>query len=162
MSGPAILLGVMQLLLVVAAWTDFRSLRIPNGVTAAIVALFPFYAILSGMSIEAALLQHLSAGVAVLAVGILLFAAGKVGGGDVKLLAGVALWLGWADLAPGLLVIALVGSALCFALLGLRATPLPLWLELRGLHSVVLEKGKGAPYAIAIAAGFALFHLLPR
>jgi prepilin peptidase CpaA len=159
MTGPILITCALYLLLSCAAWTDFRTLKIPNLVTVAVAGLFPIHALLTGMPAGTLLLQHASAGLAVLAAGFALFAAGKLGGGDAKLLAAVALWLGWPDLTPGLFAISLVGAAVCFALLALRASPLPLWLDLKGWHSVALENGKGAPYAIAVAAGFALVRL---
>lgn len=161
MTGPAIVVTwALYFLLCCAAWTDFRSLRIPNPISAGVAALFPLYAWLTDMPAETIFLQHASASLAVLALGLLGFATGKLGGGDAKLLAAVALWLGWPDLTPGLLAIALIGAGICFALLALRASALPLWLDLKGLHSVALENGKGVPYAVAIAAGFALVRLV--
>lgn len=155
MTGAAIVTCALYLLLSCAAWTDFRTLRIPNLITAAVAGLFPLHAVLTGMPAGTVFLQHASAGLAVLAGGFLLFAAGKLGGGDAKLLAAVALWLGWPELTPALFAISLAGAGVCFAVIGLRASTVPLWLDLKGLHSVALENGKGAPYAIAVAAGFA-------
>ncbi len=44
--------------------------------------------------------HHFGAGLLVLAVGILLFIPGWIGGGDAKLAAAVALWMGFENLFP--------------------------------------------------------------
>ena len=159
MNSEFIMVAIVYGLLFFAAWTDFTSLKIPNPIPIIISAMFPLFSIVTGMTWEAAILEHFAAGLLILILGLLLFAIGKVGGGDVKLLAAVSIWLGWSKLGPGLLAIAVVGSLMCFALLAMRQSEIPRWLEVHGLRSIALEKGRGAPYAIAIAVGFALTQL---
>src|SRR5438445_4217643 len=89
------LLGLLQvgsliafaLLLVAAGWQDLRSMRIANGLSLAIVASFALWAsaglVLDKFSV-AALGLTLACSVGVFAVGALAFAAGALGGGDVK------------------------------------------------------------------------------
>jgi prepilin peptidase CpaA len=89
-------------LLLAAAVIDVRQRRIPNWLTLGLI--------LSGLARAAALsgwagLAHAVAGVfAGAAVPFILFALGALGGGDVKLLAGIGAWLGPA---PALAVFAL-------------------------------------------------------
>jgi len=97
----------------------------------------------------------MGAGAALLLVGIFLFSLGWLGGGDAKILAAAALWLGFDHLVMFLAYTAAFGGALAMAILAYRsmpasALPLPGWAE--RLHT----KGEGMPYGIAIAAG-ALF-----
>ena len=74
-------------LLVTAAITDFREFRIPNVVSLGVVLLFPIHVVTSAVAVE--YLSGLIAAGIVFAVGLAFFAARVMGGGDVKLLAGV-------------------------------------------------------------------------
>jgi prepilin peptidase CpaA len=97
--------------------------------------------------------SHLGAGGIVLLVGMGVFAWGKLGGGDVKLLTGVALWFGLAQLPALLLAIGVVGGVVSIACMVLRGFGSGAMLEYLGIRAVALETGQGAPYAVAIAAG---------
>jgi prepilin peptidase CpaA len=103
-----------------------------------------------------AVLLHLGAGAAMLAASFALFAFGWIGGGDAKLAAATALWLGFGSLVEYLFVASLAGGALTLAVLVLRKLPLPAfavrWDWLARLH----EPKTGVPYGIALAAA-ALF-----
>ncbi len=88
-----ILLGALALLLVVACWYDLRSRTIPNGLNIAIALLaIPFWWSLGLALWPDAAIQL---GVAVLVFGLfaIAFAFGAMGGGDVKLIGALALWL---------------------------------------------------------------------
>lgn len=105
--------------------------------------------------------MHLAAGLLMLVVGIGMFAMGWVGGGDAKLLAAGALWLGLPHLAPFLLLTGLIGSALMLTILAYRAYPaaaLPIPDFALRLH----RSSTGLPYGIAIgAAGLLVFPYSP-
>jgi prepilin peptidase CpaA len=143
-------------LLLYACWTDWSSFRIPNWISLSVAGLFPVLGVGANMSTEAVLAGHLAAGALILLLGMPLFAMGKIGGGDLKLLAAVSVWFGWSNLLAALFWIAAIGAAMCMLLLVLRESWIPLWLEAGGIRSAALERGRGAPYAIAIAAGFIL------
>ena len=55
--------------------------------------------------------MHAAAGFTALAVAFCLFACGWIGGGDAKLAAATALWLGFDQLLPYLFVASLLGGA---------------------------------------------------
>jgi prepilin peptidase CpaA len=83
-----------------------------------------------------------------------LFAAGWIGGGDAKLFAAVAPWLGWPAIASFLMVTALAGGALALLLLNVRAAWLkpylagaPAWL------ARLATSDEAVPYGVAIAVG---------
>ena len=78
-----------------AAICDLTTMTIPNKLSLALVAVFPFAALATGMPI-AAFGMHFLAGFIVLAAGILFFSRGWIGGGDAKLAAATA---AGADLA---------------------------------------------------------------
>ena len=117
-SAPAwILLGLLAAMLVAACWTDLRSRTIPNELNAAVALLaLPFWWA-TGLSLwpDAAL----QAAVAGLVFGLfaLAFALGAMGGGDVKLVAAVALWLPWQAVLALLVIMSLAGGALTLAML---------------------------------------------
>jgi prepilin peptidase CpaA len=154
MSETALLL-IFPALMAYAAASDLLTMTIPNRLSLALVAGFAAFAILAGLSMQAVLL-HLGAGAAVLAASFALFAFGWIGGGDAKLAAATALWLGFGSLVEYLFVASLAGGALTLAVLVLRKLPLPAfvvrWDWLARLH----EPKTGVPYGIALAAA-ALF-----
>jgi prepilin peptidase CpaA len=107
--------GGFAVLIVAAAFEDFRRFMIPNWLTLGICALWPL-SVLTAPSAAGAL-GALACGFAVFVVGALLFARGYIGGGDVKLLAAVALWAGPALLPSLLIVTGLLGGVLALILL---------------------------------------------
>ncbi len=107
--GGEAALAVYIFPLVLAGISDFRTLRIPNYLTAALAAAFPLAALAAGQHVD--WLSHIEAGFFVFAGGAVLFAAGFMGGGDVKLLAATALWAGLGQVMPLLAMVAIVGGA---------------------------------------------------
>ena len=75
-----------------------------------------------------------------------------VGGGDAKLLAAAALWLGFDQLVPFLAYVTIFGGALALLLLAYRRCP-PARLPLPDWAARLHAKGEGMPYGVAIAAG---------
>jgi prepilin peptidase CpaA len=129
---------------------DLLTMTIPNRVSIALVVLFVIVALLSGLS-ATEILSHIAAGAIMLFAAILLFAVGGFGGGDAKLMASAALWIGLDHLVPFLLGVTLFGGVLAFAVLFYRNNPLvhprvPAWAI--SLH----QQGTGIPYGIAIAS----------
>jgi prepilin peptidase CpaA len=144
-------------LLATAVLTDLHALRIPNMIPLLLVGLFVVVAVLSVWTARPVdWPSHLLAGGIVFAAGLGLFAWGKIGGGDVKLLTAVALWHGLRLLPELLLATALLGGVLGLAFLVLRKSGLAAVLAASGVRSVVLEDGAGIPYAVAIVAACGL------
>jgi prepilin peptidase CpaA len=144
----------------VAAWTDATKLQIPNWVSISLVLFFAVFAVMAHMPLSD-IAAHLAVGAIVLVIGMGLFAWGKFGGGDAKLIAAVSLWFGWPMLMPGLFMIAVFGGLLTLAILVLRHFEVATWFEGHGYHSIMLEKGRGVPYGVAIAAGFVFLIFMP-
>lgn len=132
--------------------SDLLSLRIPNWIPVVIVVAFLPAAVVAGWDATAMLIQ-LGAGVAVLIAGVLLFAAGIMGGGDAKLLAAGAVWVGWAGLPAFLLLVALGGGVLGLALIAFRRARLPAPLAARAWAQRLHEGASPAPYGVAIGMG---------
>jgi prepilin peptidase CpaA len=104
-----------MILLIAAAASDITRYRIPNTIVYAIVAAFAVGAIFNFA--WPAIVWPLLAGVAMFLLGAGLFALGLFGGGDVKLIAAMALWTGFADLPRFLLIMGAAGGLLGLVLL---------------------------------------------
>ena len=145
------LLVVFPLLMAYAASSDLLTMTIPNKLAVVLVCGFAVMALLTGLSWQAVLL-HLGAGASMLVVTFAMFAFGWIGGGDAKLAAATALWLGFDVLGDYLLIAAIGGGILSLAILCMRQVPLPgfalRWSWLTHLH----DHKTGIPYGIALAA----------
>src|SRR5262245_6333153 len=90
-------LVALALCLVAAGWQDLRTMRIATGLSLAVIASFVVWA-LAGLAAGRLSIGMLGMMVAcaaiVFIVGALAFAAGALGGGDVKLLAAASLFAG--------------------------------------------------------------------
>ena len=135
-----------------AVVSDFRELLIPNWITITLVAAFPFFAVLY-LEPQAAL-WHILIALVVLAFTTVFFAVNWLGGGDVKLMTGAALWAGPSHIAIFLLAMSALGFLIAVVLLGLRAHGIIIagilpdnWL-LRRLQ--VLAREGQCPYGVAI------------
>jgi len=159
MAAELLVIVVLPALLALAAGWDLASFTIPNWLQAALVAVFVVFALAAGIT-PAAAGWHLLAGCLGLAFGFSLFALGYVGGGDAKLFACVALWLGFHDLAQYVLAASLAGGALTLTLLAVRHLPLPAALTGQSWLLRLHDERAGIPYGAALAAG--AFFILPQ
>lgn len=149
-------LSVYLLALLAASVSDLTRYEIPNRTS--LIAVAAFAVTLPTLSLWTSL-AHVSAGLALFAVGTALFALNIWGGGDAKLLGAAALWTGWNGLASFVLLMALAGAVLALALIILRrlihSAPAGRW------YSRLLSNAEGIPYGVAIAAAAAHVVLLP-
>ncbi|MCJ2034610.1 prepilin peptidase [Methylobacterium sp. J-068] len=144
------LLVVVPFLMAYAAVRDLLTMLIPNTVSIALVVAFAAFALGTGLG-WSDLSGHLGAGAVTLAVTFTLFALGFIGGGDAKLAAATALWIGFDQLLDYLILASLAGGALTLALLAVRALPLPM-LVARLPFALHLHDAKtGVPYGIALS-----------
>ena len=151
MVADAIRLALFPAMMAFAASSDFLTLTISNRVSLILVGGFVALAVIGGVS-AADVLSHLAAGCVVLVAAFSLFARGIVGGGDAKLAAATALWLGFDHLLPYLLYASLLGGALSVGLIWFRMAPLPDWLARHDWAQRLHSKEAGVPYGIALAA----------
>ncbi len=141
------------LLLLVAAWQDLRTMHIADAVPLAVAAAFAVWTLcglaLGTMSFTTVGLA-LACSAVVFGAGAAAFAAGALGGGDVKLLAAASLFAGLGLISDFLLVTALVGGALGGAVL----VGVPIGLPAPAADATVRTRlRRGLPYGPAIAAG---------
>jgi len=151
MVADAIRLALFPAMMAFAASSDFLTLTISNRVSLILVGGFVALAVIAGVS-AADVLSHLAAGCVVLVAAFSLFARGIIGGGDAKLAAASALWLGFDHLLPYLLYASLLGGALSVGLIWFRMAPLPDWLARHDWAQRLHGKDAGVPYGIALAA----------
>lgn len=161
MLQQILVLGLFPAAMAFAAASDLVSMTISNRLSIALAVGFFLLAALTGMSLEQ-VGQNVLASLLVLAVSFVFFSRGWIGGGDAKLSAATALWIGFPLLLDYLLVAALLGGGLTLLLLQLRWYPLP--QPLAGQHWIArlhsLENG--IPYGIALAvAGLAVYPETP-
>jgi prepilin peptidase CpaA len=97
------------------------------------------------------MLQHVGAGGLVLAITFVFFLRGWVGGGDAKLAAATALWLGWTHLFDYVLYASLLGGVLTLGLLEFRKLSMPSGLIGKEWAERLHKPGGGVPYGIALA-----------
>jgi prepilin peptidase CpaA len=157
-AGAPIPLAILLFaaLLMAALVTDVVWLRIPNWIAVSLIVLFPVAALAAPRS-GSWWLSHVAAGAIVLVVGMGLFAWGKIGGGDAKLMAAIGLWSGLALLPSLFLVIGVLNGAVILIYMGIRFYCIGAYFEARGVHIVSLQPGKDMPFAVAAAAGCWLF-----
>ena len=138
--------GGLLTLLILAALTDLRERRIPNWLTAGAAALYPVYLVLT--PVPTAWLGAFGLALLVGVVGVVLFARGLVGGGDVKLIAAISLWAGLDHFAIFALVTTLTGGVL-----GLSSLWLQRWSPLLQAHlaGIGLVAASARPEAAATA-----------
>ncbi len=136
-----------------AAAMDLLTMTIPNRVSLTLAAAFFVAAPLIGLPLSE-IGMHLAAGALVLVAGIVLFAIGGFGGGDAKLLAVGALWIGFDQLLLFLTLTTILGGILAIAILYYRKSPMILGMHAHAPNwALDLHKpGSGIPYGIAIAA----------
>lgn len=146
-----LLLLVFPALMAFAAFSDLFTMRISNRLVLITAASFFALALLGGLSIEA-IGMHVAVGAIVLAVTFALFAAGWIGGGDAKMAAAIAMWMGFAHVMPFLLYAAALGGVLTLAILVMRSHMLPSALLGVGWVEKLHDPQTGVPYGIALAA----------
>ncbi|HEY9085976.1 MAG TPA: prepilin peptidase [Candidatus Tyrphobacter sp.] len=153
----------------IAAGTDLVSRRVPNALTLPLLVAAPLLAAFDG--VHAALVATgIVAGALVL--GTLVHAAGVLGGGDVKLLAGAGALAGFPACIDVALYSALCGGVLAIAVSAARGELAGVAMRVRfgvtgaiagrslsAAVAAVDARGARIPYAVAIGAGFAIAML---
>lgn len=141
------LVAVLSVLLVMAMVSDLRHRIIENWLTLLVACLAPLYWLAIGMPIWPTMAIQLGIGFATFLFFMIFFALGQFGGGDLKLLGALALWLPFFALINALFVMAIVGGVLT--------------VITYGAHKAAKKEGASqTPYgiAISIAGLFAIYE----
>lgn len=134
-------------LFVAAAIGDLRNRRVPNAIPLLLVGLFAVYASAGAILPPGSPWHHVAIGAVLLAAGFALYATGRFGGADAKLIAVAGLWAGPNDLA-----VFLFGLGACALLLSMYAL-----LPYAGARRLRTE----LPFAVAIVPP-SLAVIVPR
>jgi len=151
MFADAIRLLLFPGMMAFAASTDLFTMKISNRIPLILICGFCVLAAFDGTSIVD-VGSHFAAGSVVLLVCFAFFSQGWIGGGDAKLAAATALWLGWAHLFEYVVYASLFGGALTLLLLEFRKRLLPPMLARQAWLSRLHEPNCGVPYGIALSA----------
>ena len=146
------------------AWAGLRDVATFKIRNELVVFLLAIYAALAPLAGFGAMDIGLSAAAAlmVLAGMFVFFALGWIGGGDVKLAAVVALWLGAQNTLTFILYTAVAGGLLSLVLLQFRSVALPASFRHVPWISQLHEPRSGVPYGVAIAsAALLIFPATP-
>lgn len=134
------LLIALAIALVVAAFTDIRRRQIDNWLNGAIALGAPLFWWTSGLALWPDVVIQLGVALAAFALFAALFALKMMGGGDVKLLTVLALWVRPEFFMQLLVIMALAGGVLTVVMV--------CW------HTMRRQKDRLAiPYGVAIAFG---------
>lgn len=131
--------------MIVAAWSDAIDYTIPNRLVVSLVVLYPAFVMTSAHDID--WLMALAVSTGILALGLFLYGTGKMGAGDVKLIAATALWAGTEHTFAFIILTAIAGGVLSLMLLVRLNYG---WVVGRPSTS---QTTKQVPYGIAIATG---------
>jgi prepilin peptidase CpaA len=145
------ILTFFPILMALSASLDLLTFTIPNRICVALGLGYLVFAILLGVP-ATDILFNLSCALVILAVTFSMFSFGLIGGGDAKLAAATAAWLGWAAILDYGLAAALFGGLLTLTLLGARMVPLPAFLSRIDWLVRLHDANAGVPYGIALAA----------
>ena len=139
-----LLLAGLAAALLVAASTDIRRREIDNTLTAAIALTAPLFWWASALPLWPDIAWQVGVALIALAALTALFATGLMGGGDVKLLVALALWIQPLWFLRLLMVMALAGGVLTLAMALWHFAP----------HRKALRSASKlqVPYGVAISA----------
>jgi prepilin peptidase CpaA len=157
MLTEAIRLLLFPAMMAFAASSDLFTMTISNRV--ALILVVGFFALAAGSGMTPGdMLSHVGAALTVLAVTFVFFARGWIGGGDAKLAAATALWLGFDHLLAYVLYASIFGGVLTLMIIRFRLMPLPRVLADKEWVKRLHRLDGGVPYGIALAAAALLIY----
>ena len=155
MNVAILLAASLPALFVAAAVFDLATYTIPNFVPGAMIVLFAALAAVMAISGHPLSLDeigmHVLAGFIGLFAGAVFFALRWVGGGDAKLFAAAALWLGFDALFQYAVLGAVLGGCFTIGILMVRQIPLPAILTTMPWFARLTDRKQGVPYGVTLA-----------
>jgi prepilin peptidase CpaA len=133
------LVGALAIALLVAAFTDIRRRQIDNWLNAAIALGAPVYWWAAGLSLWPDIASQIGVALVTFVALAGLFALKLMGGGDVKLLSALALWLAPMTFLKLIVIMSLLGGVLTIIF--------AVWH-----YAVTRRRDAKIPYGVAIAA----------
>jgi prepilin peptidase CpaA len=154
----SIVLAVAVGILVIVAYKDVRTRRIPNALSLATAALGLARVAFTAEVIDAGF--TLAAAIIIFTITFALFQRGAIGGGDAKILPAAALLIGYRELLGFLFLMSLCGGVLAFATVATERLDLSLRRFRRGPYvsspgqsdrDRAPSKRSTVPYGVAVA-----------
>ena len=141
--------------------TDFQTLLIPNWISLTLIGAFVVFATIHVAA--AAITGHLFVAAIVLTLSITFFVLGWIGGGDVKFMSAIALWMGPDYIAPFTVLMASFGAALAICLIGIEKYGAFVSPRMQDVWPVSrlrkLARSRECPYGVAIGTAGLLLVL---
>ncbi len=143
-----------------AAVSDYRHMIVPNWASGLIALSFAVFAAARWTAID--LEMHLVIAAVFFGISLIFWFAGWLGGGDVKLLGAVGLWLGTPYAIAFLFLLAVISAVLSSILLAVR------WLSKSPVEVVprvfqpAMRMARSGKYAYGIPIVLAALATLPR
>lgn len=143
---------LLTLLLLAVVYFDVTKFIIPNSINITIIALYPIYLFTTPDEVNWQL--ALAVMLAAFIFGIGIFALNIMGGGDIKLIVALCLWIGWQPftLIQFFTWVALAGGVLALFKILVKFCAKRMKMH-RHLPYFIKEEGN-IPYGIAIAYSF--------
>lgn len=139
--------------LIFAAMSDVRSFTITNRLNIIFAACFLVFFLPIGLGFTG-LALHIGVAITAFAIGFVLFMTGAFGGGDAKLIAATALWLGPNAMLAYAINTALAGGVLAIVLLIARFAAKKFGLPRKPRWArQLLRKRAQVPYGVALCVG---------
>ncbi|BAK65034.1 Flp pilus assembly protein protease [Sphingobium sp. SYK-6] len=113
--ASSLLSAALALLLLWGAATDLRSRIISNRLNLGIALLAPLWWWANGLALYPDVVLQIALALTVFVLFAVLFSLGMMGGGDVKMLAAIALWLPLQAMSLLIVVMALIGGVVTLA-----------------------------------------------
>lgn len=135
-------------------WLDVTKFIIPNWLVGSLILLYPVAVWLSPVAVDWKM--SIVAMLIVFAVGYGVFAMKWMGGGDIKLLTAVALWVGFSmELLLFIFTMSLIGGVFSVILwVGRKWVPHVMKSTAEKPLPRILQNGAPVPYGVAIAFAF--------
>ena len=152
-ANPLVLAILMffPLLMALSASSDLFTMTIPNRICAALVVGYFVLAIALHLPLKTVGV-NVACALGVLVLTFAMFSRGWIGGGDAKLAAATAVWLGFGHMADYGALASVLGGLLTLGVIHMRGMTLPGALTQRSWFARLNDPANGVPYGIALAA----------
>jgi prepilin peptidase CpaA len=144
-------LAFFPALMALSASMDLLTYTIPNPICLTLALGYLVIAATLGVS-AGDMVLNISCAVVILTIAFAMFNFGWIGGGDAKLAAATALWLGWNSICDYGVTAAIYGGFLTLIILGARMVPFPSAFGRVAWVARLHDRNAGVPYGIALAA----------
>lgn len=150
-------LVLFPLMMAYAASSDLLTMKIPNKLTLALALTYFAMAAATRQPFDV-IMVNVMCGLVMLSLTFAMFCAGWMGGGDAKLAAATALWMGFPLCLEYALAASFLGGVLTLALIFARNRMLPAFMMKQKWIAHLHDKNTGIPYGIALASAGLLLY----